>query len=289
MLPKPMWIFLDSINKEFYMKTISFLFISFFFIFLMSCEEPNNSTNDGLNGIMLGPPPYLSLDDVLSSYDTSGVIGIIYLDDVYSSILSNSSVLTDHYCDGKAYFYDSLNNSVPCDSLVFNNYNFVKPISNQNFYAGEGNHISQSGMLINFGQLNHLKLVGAQYLTNADTNFYLNNSIAFSSISPGDTIDNDNDLTLQWNSTSNTYVQIEFKQIDSVLAGGQINNLTLSTIILANTGSYVIQDEYLSQMNPGEYITEIKRFEPIFINQGQNKKILALCTSKHKINVFIKD
>ncbi len=191
------------------MKTISFLLIAFSLTFLMSCEEPNNSNNDVKKEIMLEPPPYLTLDDILPNYDTSGVIGIINLDDVYSSFYYNGSSHSEHYCEGNATFYDSLNNYIPCDSIEFNNYNFVKPWADRYFYAGEGDHISQSGLLINFGQLNHLKLIGGQYLTNVDTTFYLNNYISFSNLAPGDTIDKDNNLSLQWNSTPNTFVQIE--------------------------------------------------------------------------------
>jgi len=271
------------------MKTISFFWILFFLIFLMSCEGPNNSTNIDVKEIKLGPPPYLSMDDVLSSYGTNGFIGIINLDDEFSSIYYNGSVQNEHFSDGKAYFYDSLSNTVPCTSLEFNNYEFVKPYSNQNFYAGGGNHIYQTGLLINFGKSNNLRLIGGKYLTNADTNFYLNNAIFISNLSPGDSIDNDDDLKLQWNATSNTYVEIALNKIDSILAGGQLNNITIGSIIIENTGSFVIQKEFLSQLNAGAYSLALKRYEPIFINQLQNRKILVLCKSIHKINVLIKD
>ncbi len=68
-----------------------------------------------------------------------------------------------------------------------------------------------------------------------------------------------------------------------------MDSLSISSILLENTGNYVIQKEYLSQFNPGLYTLQIKRYEPIFIKQPQNKQILVLCTTSHKINVIIKD
>lgn len=272
------------------MKSIFVVLIILFSVLIFRCSDNslNHMNSIGNPNIYLGHDTTLSFSDIVSDYDTTDIMGSIYLTNEYEKILLNEPTNEIDYNTNNAHAYffdpDDQDSIYPCEGIYVNDQELLELHSGSKHYITSGDINGGTGLALNFGSgTNNIKIDSNQYISEIDTNIAFSQRIRISNISRGDTINKSNNMLINWTGVNSGYVGLTLhNSVDS-----SFSSFYCGHALLTNSGSFSISSDIMNDFPDGLHDLILSKYEPKFLILDNDNKVLVMGVSRHKISILL--
>lgn len=256
---------------------------------LTSCQEnpqePIDNKGNSYNSNVAKFIPSFLYDKFISEYDTTNLIGCIYLtketrDHIYDQPPFTFGGIT--FYTARGFFLDSLDGDVVLPGDLSINGFAIRPFDSSNYLGADGDDRDDNEFYINFGGENNITNSDGAYLPSFSQNFIIPASVSIANLNVGDTIYKNNPFTFTWsNYQTNCYSGIDL--IDLVTENGRG-----TTHLIQDSGVFTISQEDLARHQTGYALLRVTRFTPLFVKLPNNKRIVIISESRDTRTVYLK-